>query len=117
MGVVVVRWRRGGGGGDGRGEGSVGWLEDRRSPAAGGFSVCLLACLLVFPFFLFISNCKERILVAGLRTDLVRGTKTAMQEKTKVHVSVNVDYVRKKQTFQRGRQENKPAVLRCLYKV
>lgn len=34
-------------------EGSVGWLEDRRSPAAGGFSVCLLACLLVFPFFLF----------------------------------------------------------------
>lgn len=38
---------------------SVGWLEDNYYPA--GFSI---------------SNCRERILVAGLYTDLVRGTKT-----------------------------------------
>lgn len=107
MGVVVVRWRRGGGGGDGRGEGSVGWLEDRRSPAAGGFSVCLLACLLVFPFFLFISNCKERILVAGLRTDLVRGTKTAMQQKRKfMSVSTSITYGKNKLFNEEGRKIN-----------
>lgn len=85
-------WVKGGRGGP------VGWLEDLRSPA-GGFSICLLACSF-FLFFFFISNRKERILVAVLRTHLVRGTKTAIKEKRKVHVSVNVNWVgKKKQNF------------------
>lgn len=41
----------------------MGWLEDNYYPAG---------CFSVFS----ISDCKERILVAGLDTDLVRGTKT-----------------------------------------
>lgn len=45
------------------------------------FSVCLLARFSFF--FFFISNRKERTLVAVLRTHLVRGTKTAMQEREK----------------------------------
>lgn len=44
----------------------MGWLEDNYYPV--GFSI---------------SDCKERILVAGLYTDLVRGTKTEKGKRAK----------------------------------
>lgn len=41
-------------------------------------------------FFFFICDCKERILVAGWCTDLVRGTKTAREKKRRMEIGREV---------------------------
>lgn len=73
--------------------------------------LCLLACSFFLVFFFFISNRKERILVAVVCTHLVRGTKTVKQEKRKVHVSVNVSWVG------RNNFNKKIRSFKCLYRV
>lgn len=53
----------------------------------------LLSCGLFLCFS--ISDCKERILVAGLYTDLVRGTKTAKEKKEEEVVGNEIKLVSK----------------------
>ena len=45
--------------------------------------VSLFFCCCCFFVVFFISDCKERILLAGLHTDLVRGTKTEKEKEEK----------------------------------
>lgn len=56
----------------------MGWLEDNYYPAG-----CFSGSFCVFCCCFSISDCKERILVAGLHTDLVRGTKTEKEKRGK----------------------------------